>query len=903
MFSAALLVSAVAVGQTPVDEAAPEVAPEADQLVPPTLIESVDPEYPAAAFDADVEADVILTIDIDGSGDVVEIVPTGLVYYSYADDGSAIEDPRGLDDDPYGFVERAVDAMAGYVFEPATAVSDPEVGPVPIPVRVTWRVGFVIDYETVVVAADDVLAEGSGEGAELGTIEVDGPVNFRGALLERGTRAPLVGFVVRVRLGALEASATSDESGGFEFRGLPSGGWAVEIDEVGYFTYEVDEEIERGQVIEATYYVERNPLGDYVSRTVAEAPRREVTRRVLEITEVQRIPGNANDAIRVVQNLPGVARPMFGGGDVIVRGSAPEDTGFYVDGMRVPLIYHFGGLRSVVPTELLSDVAFYPGGFGVDYGRQTGGIVNASTRDDAPERIGGHVDVNAYDSGFFLRAPLSERVSLELGGRRSYIDAILRPLGPAIGLEFATAPRWYDYQARLSVDIGERHVLRVLALGSDDLIDFVLEDEDMLDPETRGGIRAEASFHGGIVSLHSELSDTVENELKLAVLHQRLGFSFGDALFFNLTNQDLHFRDTLTWTPSDRVALRYGLDIEAFPGRIDIRLPRPPKEGEEPVDFDPDDAITEEAEFRFYWPAHFAGAEIQATDWLQLLPGIRSEYYRPTETWGFDARFALRAAVSDDLTLKGSVSNHHQAPTADETADSFGNPDLHLESAVHYVAGLEWALTDFLSANVDLFFKDLGQLVSRSDRVVERDGETVAEIYNNGGEGRIYGLELLLRHELSNRFFGWIAYTLSRSERLDFGESSWRLFDFDQTHILTVLGSYDLRRNWSIGGRFRLVSGNPSTPIVGAVYDSDADMYVRIPGAANSDRLPTFHQFDLRIDKRWIRDRWTMNVYLDLQNVYNRKNAEVLQYDYDYTESARVSGLPIIPGLGLRAEW
>jgi hypothetical protein len=148
-----------------------------------------------------------------------------------------------------------------------------------------------------------------------------------------------------------------------------------------------------------------------------------------------------------------------------------------------------------------------------------------------------------------------------------------------------------------------------------------------------------------------------------------------------------------------------------------------------------------------------------------------------------------------------------------------------------------------------------------------------------------------------------VAYTISRSERLDAGVDAWRLFDFDQTHILTILGTYNLPKNWSVGARFRLVSGNPATPLLGGAFDVDSNSYVRAAGRANSIRQPAFHQLDVRVDKRWVYNRWMLNLYLDLQNAYNRRNQEDVAYSYDFEESAPFTGLPIIPSFGIRAEF
>ncbi len=906
---ACVAVMTVSAGAAAQDEAAdpPSTPPAAtdavpEGLTPPQLIEQVDAEYPPAAFEDDVEADVVVQLEIDATGAVVSVTPQELVYYTYDASGAAIEDPRALDDDPYGFVPNAVAAAQAYRFEPAIFVDEASPEGRPVPVQLAWRVGFVIDVEEVTTPVE--VAE-TGDDVR---IDPEGPVNFTGRLLERGTRRPLVGFVVALRGPdaldePLETSTVTDADGGFSFAGLPGGEWTVVIDEVDYFRAESREALSASELTDVTYFIERNSYGEYVSTTTAERPRREVTRRTLEVTEIQRIPGNNNDAIRVVQNLPGVARASFGGGDVIIRGSAPEDTGFYLDGMPIPAVYHFGGLRAVFPSEILGEIEFLPGGFGAEYGGVTGGIVNVTTSDDGPERVSGHVDVNLIDTGVFLETPLGDNVFLQVGGRRSYIDAVLKPIAPAIGLDFATAPRYYDGQARVVAELADRHTLSLIVYGSDDLLDLVLEDESDLDPNQRGGIRTRLSFYGAQVGLRSRLADDLTNDLRIQAYRAAFGFSLGTELFFDLNTTEYSFRDTLTWEPSDRFTLRYGLDIDVQPFDIAVSLPRPPKEGEEPGSFGAADIITTDESGNWYEPAQWVELDIRPTERLQLVPGLRQGWYRQVEQWEVDPRLMVRYGITDAATIKAAVGRYHQPPVNEELSEEFGNPALGLERAWHYVVGTEYQFTDTISLGVDLFYKQLGELVSRSDDVVERGGEVVPEVYDNGGVGRVYGAELLLRHEPSERFFGWIAYTLSRSERRDSGSSEYRLFDFDQTHILTLLGSYNLPKNWSIGARFRLVSGNPTTPIVGSVYDADADQYIRVTGEANSVRQLPFHQLDVRVDKRWIYDRWTLNAYLDLQNVYNRMNPEGVTYSYDFSEEAIITGLPLLPSFGIRAEF
>ncbi|MCB9506643.1 MAG: TonB-dependent receptor, partial [Myxococcales bacterium] len=750
-------------------------------LEPPRLVQDVAPVYPADAFDEDVEADVALQADIDDSGTVGAIVPVGLVYYTYAADGAAVEDERAIDDDPYGFVPAAIAAMQQYRFAPATVRAD-DGSTSAVPVQLTWRIGFVIDVEAEAgdesaavpdgasrepavalpppglageaasgaANGDDENGEGEGEPGEIAAgrdaraVATDGagPVTLRGRLLGRGTRAPLGALNVMLfaadgdgqPTGDVVATATSALDGTFAFRGVPAGRWTLRVDEVGFERFEVTEEVVEGEVTEVTCYVESNAFGDYVSRTTVSAPRREVTRQVLQVDEIQRIPGNNNDAIRVVQNLPGVARPQFGGGDVIVRGSAPEDTGFYVDGVRVPLIYHFGGLRAVFPTEFIEDISFYPGGFAVDYGRATGGIIDVRTRRDAAERPTGHVDVNLYDAGFYFRTPAGKRLTLELGARRSYIDAVLAGVAGVLPVNFSTAPRYWDYQARISARVTSATTVRLTGIGSDDILDFVLEDEDELAPENRGGIFAHTYFHGGILSVETDMGDGLSNEFRLLATANLFRFTFGEDIYFALTNTTVEARDTLTWEASDAVTLRTGIDMETYPGRIRISAPRPPKEGEEPLDFEATENIAGEESFTPVSPAVFAGIELRPIPELLIVPGLRAEYFEPPGLIGVDPRLAVRGQVSDALVLKGAVSLHHQAPDPEETSLTFGNPDLGLESAIHGVLGAEVALTEALSLTAEAFYKSLDGLVSRSPDTITRGGETVPEIYDNAGE-------------------------------------------------------------------------------------------------------------------------------------------------------------------------
>jgi hypothetical protein len=99
------------------------------------------------------------------------------------------------------------------------------------------------------------------------------------------------------------------------------------------------------------------------------------------------------------------------------------------------------------------------------------------------------------------------------------------------------------------------------------------------------------------------------------------------------------------------------------------------------------------------------------------------------------------------------------------------------------------------------------------------------------------------------------------------------------------------------------VSGLPFTPIRGATFDADNDVYVPLSGRIYSQRFDAFRQLDLRIDRKYIYDRWILTAYLDILNVLNAENPQSIEYSFDYRQKKRVRGLPILPTFGVKGEF
>ncbi len=628
------------------------------------------------------------------------------------------------------------------------------------------------------------------------------------------------------------------------------------------------------------------------------APPREVTKRTLGVEELTNAAGTRGDALRVIELLPGVARPPNLQGFLLIRGSGPDDSQVVFEGGPVDRLYHFGGLTSFTNARLLDHIDLYPGNFSARYGRKVGGIVDVGVRDPKRDAIHSVVDVNLIDASVLVEGPLGDRGAFALAARRSYVDVWFRDVIPEDALGVTAAPVYYDYQAIYSYHADNGAKLRVMLFGSGDGFKLTLPEPADGDPSVQGSFRQSSSFHRLQATWRQALSPRVDEEITAGIGTLSIGNGIG-AYALDVSGYDAFARAEWRVQLGDAVKLVTGFDGYALTGDLNYFGPKilaedgDPRDTSGPLTGLPLGAF--DGRFTTLRPAVYVEALVQAGDRLLLVPGVRADYFSEDHGRSIDPRFSARLRVAAQTTLKGGVGLFSQPPQYGETVAGIGNPKLGLTHAQHYGLGVEQGFGARGSLGLDTFYKRLSDVEVNG---TDANGQTIQV---NGGIGRIYGLEVLAKLNPTKRGYAFVSYTLSRSERNDHGQG-WRLFDYDQTHILTVAGGARLPRSWEVGATFRLVSGNPSTPVTGAIYDANRDYYSPVYGATNSARDPLFHQLNVRVEKTWKLHAWQVAAYLDVQNVYNHRSQEGLQYSYDYTRSAPVAGLPILPSLGVRGE-
>jgi len=618
--------------------------------------------------------------------------------------------------------------------------------------------------------------------------------------------------------------------------------------------------------------------------------------------ELTMVPGTFGEPLRVVATLPGVLRSPFGLGFFLVRGASFQNTGFFVDGFSVPLLYHLGAGPAILSSRLVEQLDFYPGGYPVRFGQFSAGIISLRTAPPPADRLQLEAEVDLLRASALAIIPFDEgKGSLALAFRRSYYELLLPLITDDVTLAYT------DYQVRLDYRLTPRLNFSLFFFGSRDSLTAA---QDLGAGSTTGSASQglNYSFDQVIVSadwqpLHAlrvRWSGTMgPSAIELT------GQSTGDStLGTNTRATRLGERLEFILTETPNLVTTLGSEVTVFlydltgsvPSLGELpAVPRPSGDGQ---------ALTISDS-----PTQLVMAPYLEQVWrvgpFEISGGLRANYFRygDVSTWVMDPRAVVRFTLLKGWKLKAASGQFSEPPFPFQLTRGIANPKLQPERAWQNSVGTELQLPAAFEIDSTLFYSQMRNITRSSGQLQQGDdGMVERPFFESDGRGRAYGFELLLRRRAEKGLFGWISYTLSRSERfLEGGRSV--VFAFDQTHVLNVALSYAVS-GWTFGARFTLATGRPVGDILDPTgrtnYDADEDDFDPDSGGKTT-RLPTFHQLDVRIDRDWVLGRVRGSVFLDVINVYNAQNSEGYRYSFDFTQRGRLPGLPILPTIGVRA--
>ena len=619
--------------------------------------------------------------------------------------------------------------------------------------------------------------------------------------------------------------------------------------------------------------------------------RPQVSRKTVSVEESRKIaPGG--DPAQVVKLLPGVQTSGFGS-DVIVRGSGPRDTRYYIDDLEVPFLFHSVGNLSVVPPALMTEVSFDAGGFGSEYGNATGGVIVIRTKNDIPERPMTELVANVpFYSGVFHTRPLSETSSLSVAVRRSYIevfiDAALK--NEEGGGDITLVPYFADMHT-VYLNKTENGHSKFTILGAYDGVSAAIPSDSFADEDGRASIEFKTSF----INLGLEKMGRINRDWKYTTTPQVYYFEsnanfVGNAFALDVTTvrSPTEFSKRLSKTEE----LVFGIDPAV--GRADLDINAIDFRPDDPG-FDPEDAHMRRVIVKIPFQNYSAWTSIDKQFGNVLVtPGVRAYYDSLIKKTSADPRLRARVAVNETNVIKTAVGQYSQSPDPAASSADFGNPDLKYIRSNHYVLGLETKWGENWVTEVQGFYKTAYDDV-RSD---------VTTRYNSDGSFRSIGGELFIRRNLTGRLFGWLSYTYSKTEERDSDADPFRDSRYDQTHVLNLVSSYRLTSVWEIGTRYNYHTGDTFTPTTDSVYNANLDKYQPRddPENKSSERLPDYNSVTVYATKDFLFDTWKMALKFGMESYWPKTQVFGIGYNYDYSKEEEQKGLTAIPFLEVRGE-
>lgn len=644
----------------------------------------------------------------------------------------------------------------------------------------------------------------------------------------------------------------------------------------GYKTLIIDQSNIKKESINKLFLIPNQPANDEV--IIQGKRRNEVSKKRISIAEAKEIaPGG--DPAQVTKLLPGVQVQGFRP-QVIIRGSEPQDSGYFVDGIEVPFVYHTIGGFSVLPEKLISSVDFSAGGFGSQFGDITGGIIGLNTKTTLPENSISEFKINLpLYSGAFHERKISDSEAISASFRKSYLDYIVPYV---LKDDLTVTPSFWDSHLRY-LKRHKKGYTKILAISS-------LDELKLVAPFGSGGDETGNSsfninqYYGAIGIEHKEkISKQLSYKAWPNIVFSRITFDIIQS-YVKIRGYTYRLPALLEYRIRGSRKAFIGVDLEYL--LFDINIKSPDVNSEEPFpDFEDANEKQRKTSYSESVNSLWASYDLAINKWL-FTPGIRFSYSRRLKKNYLNPRLQFSYNVSKGFLLKGAVGTYSKAPSPQQTDITFGNPNLSFERSKHYILGLEKKLTEYWFFDTQLYYKD-------SDNVVRTDTE---KRLNNDGFLRSYGLEIFIRRNLTGRAFGWISYTISKTEQKASKNSPWKPTQVDQTHVLNLAALYKFTGQWSLGVRVNYRTGDRFTPVSDVYFNANLNKYQPInSNNINSGRLPNYHQIDIYSTYDFLWDYWKLKLRTGVEYLSFKDKALGYEYNYDYSNKNYVKGIPVIP--------
>ncbi len=697
---------------------------------------------------------------------------------------------------------------------------------------------------------------------------------------------------------------TSDQDGNYIIENLKPGNYTITVRYLGYESavfYDLNIPTNKSILLNVPLLEETSNLDEIQLRSSPFKKSKEspINLQKISAEEIYRNPGGNRDISKVIQILPGVGSTVSFRNDIIVRGGAPNENRFYLDGIEVPNINHFatqgssGGPVGMINVNFIKDVEFYSGAFPANRGNTLSSILEFEQITGNKEKLTGTFLLGSSDAGITLDGPMGDKSSFILSARRSYLQYLFK----LIKLPFL--PTYNDFQYKQSIELNDKNKITIIGLGAIDDFEINSEANDgVTDQETidrnnyiLGNIPVNSQWNYTVGVNWKHFSDNSNQTYVLSRNH----LNNSATKYFNNDEQptnllldysseeiETKFRfENTSWKNGWKINFGIGLENSTYKNSTFNK--RELNNVVTTIDFDSKINFNKYAAFAQVSRSFF-------DDNLSLSAGFRTDFNDFSNEMNnplkqFSPRISASYALNDKLSLGLSLGKYFQLPpyTILGYRDN-NNVLINRENNISYIennqisSGLEYRPTKFSKISLEGFYKKYNKYPFLLDKNISLAnlgadfGVIGNEAANSSSSGKSYGIELMAQQKLSDKIYGILSYTYVRSEFKDFTNeyvpSSW-----DNRHIFNIVAGKKLAKDWEVGAKFRLLGGAPYTPFdvelssIKEIWDV-TQQGINDWNQLNTERNPTSHSLDIRVDKKWYFDKWYLNAYLDIQNAY-----------------------------------
>ncbi|GAB3167159.1 TonB-dependent receptor [Telluribacter humicola] len=775
---------------------------------------------------------------------------------------------------------------------------------------------FLLFYSTLLVHTVFQLfptAYAQKQGAVLGTVK------------DSRTREPLVGVTIQAEGTSL--GTTTDAEGAYRLE-IPTGSYNLKATFVGYSPFtKFNVVVTSGnaqqinfELVEETVQLEAATvvLNRSISVATAETPN---SVQKLTTEEIKNNPGGNFDISRVIQVLPGVGGTAGSVGgfrnDLIIRGGGPNENVFYLDGIEIPVINHFatqgssGGPTGILNVSFIEDATLSSSSFNARYDNALSSVLQFKQRTGNPDRFQGNVRVSSTEVAGTVEGPITEKTTYLASVRRSYLQLLFQ------AIDLPIRPNYWDFQYKITSKLNKKTTLTALGVGAIDEFSFAVPKESS--PEKEYILRSNPNINQWNYTVGFSLQRLLENGFMNISASRNM---FDNRLDKFEDKQEGNEAARTLKSQSQEIENKFRLDVNKSLGAWEwsygamlqyvkynndfFNLLRRQILSEQGQVVQPEVAIRFNTAIDFFKYGAFVQVNRKLADnRLNLSAGLRTDMNSFTTTGTNPLRtLSPRASVSyqlsDQWRVSGSLGRYFKVPIytvlgykqpvgGSDPSYVFPNRSSDYIRSDHAVAGLEWIPTPSTRVTVEGFLKQYANYpVSVRDglSLANQGGEFGAignEAVTSTGEGRSRGVEFFVQQKLIGSFFGVLSYTYFRSEFTGrdgvYKPSAW-----DTRHLVSTQVGYKFKKGWEIGGKYLLQGGAPYTPFdLAASQRNYASVGVGILDYTrlNTQRLRPFSRFDLRIDKKWNARRYSVDAFIDIQNLFLTNNPAFPQYTFE----------------------